>query len=494
MAYKIDDRLPHVVYAHASPPSRGGVSLFDGRDITSDTARDFVSEDSATRRAAEELEGAGFRVLARAPATISIAGPPALYEEQFGTSLVTVEREVIQRGAPQLRTTRTFLDSAGADLPGLIAPGGRWARFLEGVALDAPASRVAGAVAPPRPDYWHLTLDDVAEHLGARTVHEQGIKGAGVRLTMVDTGWEPVPYFAERGSKGTVVLGPEAADPGVDEDGHGTCESANAFAVAPEVDFTMVKFRDPLLVDAFDTAASQHPRPHIISMSVVAEEKYPPLSADSLILAVSVSLAIADGIVVVCAAGNGHHGYPAQHPEVIAVGGVHRDQHGGLEASDYASGFTSALYTDRLVPDVSGLVGMLPGATYILLPAPPGSDIDQSHAKEPYPFGDGTTAGDGWVVLSGTSAAAPQVAGVCALLLQTDPALEPREVRRLLEASAVDVTRGASNKDTGGIARPNRDNATGYGLVDADAAVRLARQRRQGQGVAPQSGQGGTPR
>ena len=68
-------------------------------------------------------------------------------------------------------------------------------------------------------------------------------------------------------------------------------------------------------------------------------------------------------------------------PDVLAVGGVHaRANLVGddfyLEASDYASSFDSLIYPGRHVPDVCGLVGMQPGALYIMLPVPPGSAID----------------------------------------------------------------------------------------------------------------------
>jgi hypothetical protein len=38
------------------------------------------------------------------------------------------------------------------------------------------------------------------------------------------------------------------------------------------------------------------------------------------------------------------------------------------QASTYASGFASNIYAGRNTPDVSGLVGMSPGAKYIMLP------------------------------------------------------------------------------------------------------------------------------
>ncbi|MES5820391.1 S8 family serine peptidase [Streptomyces sp. RG80] len=465
MAYSIDDRLPGLVYAHASPRSVGSVSLFEADRITVENAAQFVSQETAAEQAEELLRQAGFTVLGRSPSTINIAGPPALYEEYFRTTLVTEEREVIQPGAVDLRTTRTFLDSVDTDLPGLVpTQDSEAAAYLEGVALEQPATTMALPEDPPDPKYWHLTLDEVAERLGARAVHTEGLTGSGVRLTMIDTGWQRHPYFGDRDV--TVVLGPDAAHPELDEDGHGTCESANAIVVAPGIEFTMVKANLTNLLGAFDAAVARAEPPHVISMSLGYQAKYPPLAAADKVLAVSVSLAVARGIVVVCAAGNGHHAFPGQHPDVISVGGVYIDKYGDARASDYASGFVSAIYPDRVVPDVSGLVGMRPNASYIVLPAPPGSAIDRRRAPM-----DRTGPDDGWVVASGTSAAAPQVAGVCALLLEAYPSLTPQEVRSALENSALDVDLGKSNPVTGGLAVKGRDDSTGYGLVRADEAL-----------------------
>ncbi|MFD0309884.1 S8 family serine peptidase [Streptomyces sp. NPDC127119] len=472
MAYSIENRLPSKVYAHASPLSRGGVSLCDAGTVTTENVEQFVSDDAVVQRAKAELSGAGFTVL-DAPddsstVSINIVAPPDVYEDYFETILVTDEREVIQPGAVNLRRTRTYIDTARADLPGLISTEGLpSAQFLEGVALEQPATTLRGAAPVPKPDYWHLTTDQVAEYLGARKVHKQQILGTGVRLTMVDSGWEEHPYFIERKLRGTVLLGPGTSDREIDEDGHGTSESANAFAVAPGIDFTMVKALDTNLLGAFIEAARQSPQPQIISMSLEYDRKA-DLAALDPFLAAAVSLAVKKGIVVVCAAGNGHYAFPAQHPDVIAVGGVYRDEFDQLEASNYASAFTSAFYRGRKVPDVCGLVGMRPDATYILLPTPRGSTIDQEQSRK---ASDGTTPGDGWALLSGTSAAAPQVAGVCALLLQQNPSLSPGKVKQLLIGTARPVERGWSNQDTGG--RSARDGATGAGLVSVDRAMTL---------------------
>ncbi|MCA1813202.1 MAG: S8 family serine peptidase, partial [Halobacteriales archaeon] len=67
-----------------------------------------------------------------------------------------------------------------------------------------------------------------------------------------------------------------------------------------------------------------------------------------------------------------------------------------------------------------------------------------------------------YTTLSGTSQAAPQVAGLAAVMLQANPRLTPGQVHNLLRSTAIDL--GA----------PGPDDATGFGLVDARDAVLAA--------------------
>jgi len=150
-----------------------------------------------------------------------------------------------------------------------------------------------------------------------------------------------------------------------------------------------------------------------------------------------------------------------------------------LRASNYASGFNSVIYSNRRVPDLSGLVGMKPGANYLMLPLEPGDDIDMLKAGGVFPNGDETANNDGWAVFSGTSAAAPQLAGVAALMKQACKKLTPQQIKTIMMKTARDVTTGNCNATAltpGGVASiVGPDASTGNGLVDAHKAVLSAK-------------------
>jgi subtilisin family serine protease len=182
--------------------------------------------------------------------------------------------------------------------------------------------------------------------------------------------------------------------------------------------------------------------------------------------------ALAQDITVVVAAGNlGERGFPAQMRSVIAAGGVFSDKRGVLHASNFASAFMSRIYPQRKVPDLCGLCGEGRHADYIMLPVPARS----RHDKNCGVF-DGTRKRDGWARFSGTSAAAPQLAAICALMLQQDPQLTPHRLKRRLLDSATDVEKGlaaAMGEQQAFPAEAGRDRATGAGLVNATAALGL---------------------
>jgi subtilisin family serine protease len=330
--------------------------------------------------------------------------------------------------------------------------------------------------------YHHLRVpDDVATILRAHRVHKQGVTGNGVLVAMTDTGFYKHPFYAWHGYNYNRTLAPDAVFIEKDEVGHGTAEAANIFANAPDIDFIGVKMGGNATL-AFKTASDLFPAVMTNSWgySLCGLTSLPNFLKP---LELAITEAVHErGITVCFSAGNGHQGFPSQMPSVIAVGGVYaHDNLVGddfeLEASDYSSSFDSQIYPGRHVPDVCGLVGMKPAAIYIMLPVEPGDSIDVGLSGGSYPNKDETAPDDGWAVISGTSAASPQIAGVCALLKQVQPGLSPALVKSILRASARDVKAGVSN-EVCGVSQPageGHDGATGAGLVDAAVAYELAR-------------------
>ena len=365
--------IPDKIFAQVSPRSVGGVSLFDAGDrITVETAPNFLSEQNIINTAVSRLQQAGFEVLQVTQSTINIAGSQATYDQAFNARLYEEERPVIKPGNEE--TTATFIDSPSADLPGLISTDGTsFSDVIEGVAIEEPRYFME-SMFPPSVDYWHLDVPgDVSLGCNAERAHRSGTTGKGVKVAMVDSGFYRHPFFVNRGYRvQSVVLGPSATNPSRDESGHGTGESANIFAVAPDAELTPIKMNFVNSTGAFNAAVGLNP--DIITCSWGSSIRSGPLSAVNQALAAAVASAVASGIIVIFSAGNGHWGFPGQHPDVISAGGVFMENDGSMRASDYASGFMSNIYPNRRVPDLSGLRYPLP---------PDGRRLPHRHMVDP---------------------------------------------------------------------------------------------------------------
>jgi subtilisin family serine protease len=479
------------------------------------TVGEFKPDPMAVDEALYHLSRLGFRPTRRGNFTASVRCSRALFERTFSTQLsaVQLDRKVDYafpslyypaEGAPWSMPPDLgrLIDDAYIQWPHIymgrktkVRGTGR-AKMTAKVRSDAPrAGTMAGAfgatvpsLKPPTLNYFHLSVPDgVAGQLNADKVHKAGTTGKGVRVAMVDTGFaHSHPYFAAKGYTTSVDLAPHANNDATDVNGHGTGESANMLAVAPGVTFIGIKVDndgDPRggasMLEGFQQALLHDPQ--VISLSMGFDlrntdgTQMSELPNNMAALEAEIQAAIARGIIVVFSAGNGHFSFPGMMPNVISAGGVFVDESGGMEASDYASAFQSKIYPGRAVPDFSGLVGMLPNASYIELPVPPGSETDREQAAPDEGQGDGTAPDDGWGVFSGTSAAAPQLAGICALLLEKNPKLSPADAKAILRRTARSVTKGAANPtssddNVGEPASASDTGATGAGLIDAFAA------------------------
>lgn len=465
-----------------------------GAPISTPAVEAFKPDPVEMDLALAELGRRGFMVTARGQMTASLRCDRTTFEKVFGTNLTAMSLDVAGAQFKDFLfppddapwnpdpTIRDLIDDAYIQWPHIYM--GRAATLQPAAALAAPISAV-----PPPATYHHLNVPgDVARLLRATPVHQAGVTGKGVRVAMIDSGFaHDHPYFPAHAYSSSVVLAPRATNRAVDLNGHGTGESANVFAVAPGCTFIGVKLdndadpRSSASIHEGLLEALKH-NPHIITVSLgydLRESGNQPsgqLPRSLAALQTEIQAAIARGVIVIFSAGNGHYTFPGQMPEVISAGGVFVDANGQMTASDYASAFPSRIYPGRTVPDVCGLVGMAPHAAYIMFPQPPGSLIDADCAAF-----DETTQEDGWAAFSGTSAAAPQLAGVCALLLQAHPGLTPTQVKAILRRTGRDVTIGRASRHsdpsgTGGIpATVGEDGATGAGLVDAFAAYNQVR-------------------
>ena len=464
------------VYFEAVLDSKPKRSMFQ-KDIFlgSENIDEFTPPPGRAEQAARVLRSLNFRVHHVGTFSISGDGPRWLWERVFITRVKRVT-ESLGKMHPKIREM-SYL-SHKADTPFTIH------KKLEGLvekAYPQPPPVFFESPLPPPVGYHHLNVpDDIALILRAISVHKLCVTGNRVLVAMPDTGFYNHPFYPWHGYNYNRTLSPDAKCLDQDEIGHGTCQAANIFATAPNAEFIGIKmkfFGNATL--AFKTASDLFPAVMSVSWGWdVFGNSVPnylrPLEA-AIIEAVQNR-----GITVCCAGGNypSTNCFPAQMPDVIAVGGVNvsGDLNGDdfdLEASDYAISFDSAIYPGRHVPDVCGLVGMKPRGIYIVLPTEPNSvaDIDFALAGGPQMI-DKTAKDDGWLVTSGTSAAAPQVAGICTLLKEVQPSLSPALINTILRASARDVTKGQSA--TGQPAGTGHDGATGAGLVDAYGAYRLA--------------------
>lgn len=292
------------------------------------------------------------------------------------------------------------------------------------------------------------------EQVNAATLHQQDIKGSGVRVAVLDTGIDGThPEVAGRiVAQASFVTGSTSAD----GNGHGTHvagiiagagsaihqddNGANRIlGISPQVDLVIGKVCNDSgwcaegdILAGIEWAVGQNAK--VINLSLGGGAFMSNCDSDPL--AAKANWAANQGTLVVAAAGNGADttagvSTPGCASKAVAVGALDRTN---VRAS--WSGNGPAL--DVMAPGL-GILSSLPCAVSSTCPE----------------------AGYGW--WSGTSMASPHVAGVAALIRSANPSLTADETRSVLTASAYDL---------GGA---GRDDSYGFGRADAAAAVARAK-------------------
>ena len=321
-----------------------------------------------------------------------------------------------------------------------------------------------------------------------------GLDGRGVGVAVLDSGSADVPDLDGANGRSRVVAFVDFVNNRrrmYDDGGHGTFvdgliagngamslpadqggkASVQYRGVAPAANIISLKVLDShgqgrasSLIAAIGWAISHRQQYDIRVMNISVEGDVTcPAAYDPLDRAVDAAWKA--GIVVVCAAGNegdfGQGGIlsPGNDPYAITVGASDTQQTASTR-DDQVCGYSSVgptLYDEFAKPDL-----VAPGNHIVSLRAP-WSWVDLTYPQTRVAVSTYIPNAPSWMpssyaVMSGTSAAAPIVAGAAALMVEQDPTLTPGEVKLRLMDSA-DKLAGASTY------------AEGAGELDVSAAL-----------------------
>ncbi len=436
------------------------------------------------RSRASERRGA--RVLSGVLAALAIlffqVAPPAQAEPKNKVSRGLEQR--IRDHAPddQVRViVQTHAAPSSPHFNRLHRRGGavkRGHRAIRGYTATIPASQIADFAADPEiervsldvPVQAHLDLAYPAVNAGSFYATSSGLTGRGVAVAVIDTGVQGHPDLVrDKGVARLLEVEIVGSEKGLaDYYGHGThvagivagngAESSDARSfrtfrgMAPEADIISLRALYPDgsgytsdVIAAIDWAIANREKYNIrvINLSL-GHPVYESYTTDPACRAVRA--ATEEGILVVVAAGNdgalgsgfGTITSPGNEPTALTVGAM--DDSGTVAIGDDVLAWYSSrgpTLIDYVVkPDL-----VAPG-TWIVSTRASGSYLDTAHhdlvlQMRDYRDDPAKAARDGaYSVLSGTSMAAPVVAGAAALMFQKEPDLGPGDVKARMMASA----------------------------------------------------------
>lgn len=306
-------------------------------------------------------------------------------------------------------------------------------------ALTAGQSPTGRSAATPAPSFaagvdkvWldgkaKATLADTTAQIGAPAAWAAGGTGGGVRVAVLDSGVDTThPDLADQ------VVASRSFIPGqdvIDRNGHGTHTASTVAGtgaasggrergVAPDADLVIGKVLDEYgsgsisgIIAGMEWAArAEHAK--VINMSLGVSAWH--TQDDPLSQAVNQLTAETGALFVVAAGNSGPDPYtlgaPGTADAALTIGAV--------DTSDHLAGFSSAgprMNDEALKPDMTA----------------PGVDVLAARSQH-IPWGEGY-----YYVDSGTSMAAPHVAGAAALLVQKHPTWSARQLKDALMSTSV---------------------------------------------------------
>ncbi|HEX38291.1 MAG TPA: hypothetical protein ENG70_05495, partial [Candidatus Cloacimonetes bacterium] len=291
---------------------------------------------------------------------------------------------------------------------------------------------------------------------------EQGFGSSSVIVAIMDTG---VDYNHEDLNNNCIAgydYGDNDSDPMDDsaDEGHGTCcagiaagevnNSIGVSGVAGGCSIMPLKISDSggsLMFTYIENALTHcgDNNVDVASMSFGADIS----QGDSPSTDSAVSYAYNNGVTLLAATANddySHIHYPAAHEYVIAIGAASPC----AERKDASSCDGEYWWGSNYGVDTQDARDAVDVIAPTILPA---TDVTGS---------DGYSTGQYITDFNGTSCATPYAAGVAALVKSKNPLLTPDQIRTVLRSTATDII------DEG---PAGWDRYTGYGMVNADAAV-----------------------
>ena len=430
---------------------------------------------------------------------------PAIAE---GRQTDKLDKKLDARAAAPLGTSRVILQlEPGTDVSDVIRGlGGRPGRrlgIISGMAAEIPNGQLRKLAEHPAVRSMHHDrpiagqLSRVATTVGARSVQQDlGFYGAGVGVAVIDSGITPwhddLTYNGSasnvRTQNGQRVSGfvdfVNGRSTPYDDNGHGThvagIVAGNGYdtygwraGIAPAAHLVSLKVLDSggrgvisNVIAALDWTVANRYQHNIrvvnLSVGAAVTESY---NTDPLALAAK--RAVEAGIVVVAASGNlgrnssgetlyGGIAAPGNAPWVLTVGA-------------YSTQGTSFRFDDVMAPyssrgpsavDFAAKPDLVAPGTGIVSLSDPASTFYSTKASS-LVSGYRWTSYQPYLTLSGTSMAAPVVAGTVALMLEANPSLTPNLVKAVLQYTAQNYNYDALTQ--------------GAGFLNSRGAVQLAR-------------------